>query len=102
MTEYLSIRQVLRVRALQIDEFGGSAGVRDRGVLESALARPQTTFDGEDLYRDLADKAAALLHSLVQNHPFLDRNKRVGAMATELFVFANEHALRAADVQSRP
>jgi death on curing protein len=97
VTEYLSVRQVLRIHALQIDEFGGSAGVRDRGALESALARPQMTFDGEDLYRDLADKSAALLHSLVQNHPFLDGNKRVGAMAMELFVLANEYELRASD-----
>ena len=95
MTEYLSVRQVLRIHALQIEVFGGSAGVRDRGALEAAIARPQMTFDGEDLYRDLADKAAALLHSLVQNHPFIDGNKRVGAMAMELFVVANEHDLRA-------
>jgi len=95
VTEYLSVRQVLRIHALQIEVFGGSAGVRDRGALEAALARPQMTFDGEDLYRDLADKAAALLHSLVQNHPFIDGNKRVGAMAMELFVVANEHDLRA-------
>jgi len=95
VTEYLSVRQVLRIHALQIEVFGGSAGVRDRGALEAAIARPQMTFDGEDLYRDLADKAAALLHSLVQNHPFIDGNKRVGAMAMELFVVANEHDLRA-------
>jgi death-on-curing protein len=97
VTEYLSVRQVLRIHALQIEVFGGSAEVRDRGALEAAVARPQTTFDGEDLYRDLADKAAALLHSLVQNHPFIDGNQRVGAMAMELFVVANEHELRAGD-----
>jgi death-on-curing protein len=65
------------------------------GTLEAALARPQTTFDGEDLYRDLADKAAALLHSLVQNDPFIDANERAGATAMGLFVLANEHELRA-------
>jgi death-on-curing protein len=97
VTEYLSVRQVLRIHALQIEVFGGSAEVRDRGALEAAVARPQTTFDGEDLYRDLADKAAALLHSLVQNHPFIDGNQRVGAMAMELVVVANEHELRAGD-----
>jgi death-on-curing protein len=97
VTEYLSVRQVLRIHALQIEVFGGSAEVRDRGALEAAVARPQTTFDGEDLYRDLADKAAALLHSLVQNHPFIDGNQRVGAMAMELFAVANEHELRAGD-----
>lgn len=97
MTEYLSVRQVLRIHARQIEAFGGAAGVRDRGALEAALARPHATFDGEDLCRDLADKAAALLHSLVQNHPFIDGNNRVGAMAMELFVLANDHELRASD-----
>jgi death-on-curing protein len=95
--EYLSVRQVPRIHALQIDAFGGATSVRDRGVLEAAVARPQATFDGEDLHRDLADKAAALLHSLVQRHPFVDGNKRVGAMAAELFVLANDHELHAAD-----
>lgn len=97
MTEFLSIRQILRIHELLLEQFGGAAGVRDRGALEAAVARPQMTFDGEDLYRDLADKAAALMHSLVQNHPFVDGNKRVGAMAFELFVTSNGHDLHASD-----
>jgi len=97
VTEYLSIRQVLRLHQLQIDQFGGADGIRDRGALGAALARPRMTFDGEDLYRDLADKAAALMHSLLQNHPFVDGNKRVAAMAMELFLVANEHKLLASD-----
>jgi death-on-curing protein len=95
--EYLSIAQLLRIHELQIERFGGASAIRDRGALESAVARPQMTFGGEDLYSDLADKAASLMHSLIQNHPFLDGNKRTGAMALELFLLANGHELDASD-----
>ena len=61
----------------------------DRGALESALARPAATFDGEDLYPDIADKAAALMHSLALNHPFVDGNKRVAAFAAIVFAESN-------------
>ena len=67
------------------------------GRLEAAVARPQATFGGEDLYEDVAAKAAALAHSVIQNHPFLDGNWRVGAMALEVFLLVNGHALRASD-----
>ncbi len=81
----------------QIGHFGGSGGVRDLGALEAAVARPQATFGGEDLYPDLADKAAALLQSLVANHPFVDGNKRTAAMAAELFLLFNGNELTATD-----
>lgn len=97
MTLYLSVDQILYFHRLQIEAFGGSAGLRDRGLLESAAARPQMTFGGEDLYPDLAAKAGALMHSLVLNHPFIDGNKRVGAMAAELLLTINEHDLQATD-----
>lgn len=71
--------------------------MRDRGGLESAAARPAMTFGGDDLYPDLAAKAAALMHSLVLNHPFLDGNKRVGAAAAELFLRVNGAGLDASD-----
>lgn len=90
MTVYLSLEQVLNLHRVQIRRFGGAAGLRDRGLLESALARPQMTFGGEDLYPDLPAKAAALLHSLVANHPFSDGNKRVGAHAAILLLLAND------------
>jgi death-on-curing protein len=90
VTVYLSLEQVLDLHRLQIRRFGGSAGLRDRGALESALARPQMTFGGEDLYPTIADKAAALMHSLVMNHPFVDGNKRAGAHAGILFLLTNE------------
>lgn len=97
MTLHLSVEQVLELHRLLLRDFGGAPGVRDRGALEAAVGRPQATFGGEDLYPDLAAKAAALLHSLVQNHPFLDGNKRVGAMAMELLVLANGQELAATD-----
>ena len=81
MFVYLSVDQILLLHELQIDLFGGSPGLRDRGGLESAVARGTMTFDGEDLYPDAAAKAAALMHSLVMNHPFVDGNKRVGVLA---------------------
>ncbi len=86
MTTYLSLTQLLRLHERQIRAFGGSLGVRDKGAAEAALARPQMTFGGEDLCPDLESKAAALMHSIVLNHPFIDGNKRAGAMAAELFL----------------
>ena len=97
MTVYLSVAQVLELYRVLVREFGGRTGVRDRGGLESAAARPAATFGGEDLYVDLAAKAAALMHSMVLNHPFTDGNKRVGAAAAELFLRINGHVLDAAD-----
>ena len=92
MIAYLSLDQVLEIHSIQLKRYGGGAGLRDRGALESALGRPAMTFDGEDLYRDLASKAAALMHSLVANHPFVDGNKRVGAHAAVVFLAVNDAA----------
>ena len=89
MTLYLSLEQVLYIHEVQIRRFGGSAGLRDRGAVEAAVARPQMTFGGEDLYPELAAKAAALMHWLVMNHPLIDGNKRVGAHAALLFIRIN-------------
>src|SRR4051812_8414951 len=89
MIEYLSIEQVLALHAYQAKRYGGRAGLRDRAALEAAGGRPQATFGGEDLYPETVDKAAALMHSLVSNHPFVDGNKRVGAFAAVLFLSVN-------------
>ena len=97
MTVYLSVEQLLALHEAQVRAFGGSTGLRDRGGLEAAAARPQMTFGGEDLHPELADKAAALMHSIVVNHPFVDGNKRVGAMAAELFLAVNGVDLLASD-----
>lgn len=89
MILYLSVEQVLALHGLQVRRYGGGSGLRDRGALEAAVGRPAATFGGEDLYEDLAAKAAALMHSLVLNHPFVDGNKRVGAHAALLFIDLN-------------
>jgi len=94
---YLSFDQLVAIHEMQLETFGGLDGLRDRGSLESAVARPAMTFGGEDLYPDMASKAAALMESLVMNHPFVDGNKRVGAAAAELFLEVNELRLLAAD-----
>lgn len=73
----------------------GSPGLRDRGALESAVAQPEASFGGEELYPDLASKAAALGHSLIQNHPFVDGNKRAGHAAMEVFLLFNGHEIDA-------
>ena len=97
MILYLSRDQLLAIHAAQLARFGGARGVPDVGALESAVARPAMTFAGEDLYPDLAAKAAALMHSIIMNHPFADGNKRVGIMAAELFIELNDARLLAGD-----
>ena len=92
MTLFLSAAQLLALHQEQLRRYGGSGGVRDRGLLEAAAARPAMTFAGEDLYPDVAAKAAALMHSLVLNHPFVDGNKRVAAHAAVLFALLNGEA----------
>ncbi len=79
MPEYLSVVEVLALHAILIDEFGGTDGVRDLGALESAVFRPQTGY-----YDDPIAEAAALIESLIQNHPFLDGNKRVAVAAGDV------------------
>ena len=93
----LSASQLVALHGELMKAFGGRAGLRDRALLESAAARPTATFDGEDLYPDLAAKAAALMHSLVVNHAFVDGNKRLGAAAAEFVVDVNGCRLRSSD-----
>ena len=84
MTYYPGVDEVLSVHARLIARFGGSHGLRDRGALESALARPQSGY-----YTDLIQEAAALWESLSQNHPFVDGNKRVAVTVTAAFLKVN-------------
>lgn len=92
---YFTVEQVLFLHARLIEETGGSHGVRDVALLESAVARPRATFDTEDFYPDLLYKAVALLESLVGNHPFVDGNKRTGIAAAALFLALNGRRLTA-------
>ena len=84
MTIYLSIEEALDIHSDQITVFGGAEGVRDRGLIEAALLRPQTGY-----YHDLIEEAAALWESLAMNHGFVDGNKRVALAVTEVFLEAN-------------
>lgn len=93
---------VLAIHDRQIAEHGGSAGVRDEGLLESALARPQQLHAYGDPAPDLAALAAALACGLARNHPFLDGNKRTAAVACETFVELNGGILDAEDVELYP
>jgi len=91
----LTCEQVLFIHSRLVAETGGSHGVRDLGLLESAVARPRATFDGKDLYPDPFMKAAALMDLLINNHPFVDGNKRTGITAAGLFVRVNGWKLTA-------
>ena len=86
---FLEVDNVLEIHRHQIEMYGGALGMRDRGLLESAVAMPQATFGGHFLHQDIAEMAAAYLFHLVQNHPFLDGNKRTGAMAAFVFLRIN-------------
>ena len=95
MTRYLSLAEVLKLHDLIIAESGGSDGLRDLGMLESALGQPRQTFGGKDLYPSLPAKAAALGFSLIMNHPFIDGNKRIGHAAAEAVLMLNGFELTA-------
>lgn len=85
----LSKHQILLIHDQLIDETGGSSGLRDEGMLDSALNSPFQTFGGEDVYPSLQQKAARLCFGLVKNHPFVDGNKRIGAHAMLVFLALN-------------
>jgi death-on-curing protein len=92
---YLTIDEVLVIYDYVMNEWGGGLGIRDIGALESAIAQPRATFGGTELYPTLIEKAAALGFSLIQNHPFVDGNKRTGHAAMELFLVLNKHEINA-------
>ena len=87
--EFLSVEDVLDLHAGQLERFGGGTGIRDIGLLESAVAQPQAMFGGEFLHADLFEMAAAYLFHLVSNHPFVDGNKRTGLLAALVFLDLN-------------
>ncbi len=93
MIQFLTPEQVLFLHSRLIAETSGGHGVRDLGMLLSALGRPQATFGGKDLYPDLFSKTAALMDSLVRNHPFVDGNKRTAITAAALFLEVNGYRL---------
>ena len=85
---YLSLNEVLELYRRIIQQSGGLLGIRDLGGLESAVAQPRMTFGNQELYSTVIEKAAALAFSLIQNHPFVDGNKRTGHAAMETFLWS--------------
>lgn len=92
---FLDFDRVLRTHRSLIERYGGVEGVRDVGLLHSAIAMPQASFGGEFLHKDLFEMAAAYLYHIVQNHPFLDGNKRTGAASAIIFLAMNQVELEA-------
>ena len=90
---HLTLDVALAIHDDMIERYGGSHGIRDLGLIQSALARPQASFGGEDLYPTILDKAAALFHSLIFNHAFMDGNKRTSITATARFLYVNGYEL---------
>lgn len=86
---FLSLSEVLEIHQDQVTRYGGSLGVRDLELLKSALGMPAATFGGEYLHTDIYETAAAYLYHIVKNHPFIDGNKRVGAVAALVFLALN-------------
>lgn len=96
---FLSIQTVLEIHAAQIEEHGGDPGLRDEGLLASALAQPMAAFDGRYLHEDLFVMAAAYLFHLTNNHPFVDGNKRIGLAAALVFLDVNGFEVDDPDVE---
>lgn len=99
---YLTTDEVIRLHAMVIQQSGGSPGIRDRGLVDSAVYQPQATFGGHELHPTLGDKAAILGYSLAMNHGFVDGNKRIAHAAIETFLVLNGFELNAGvDEQER-
>jgi len=86
---FLTLDEVIEIHREMIETYGGSPGIRDIGLLQSAVATPQASFGGQFLHDDLFEMAAAYLFHIMENHPFVDGNKRVGAMAAFTFLKLN-------------
>ena len=91
----ISLEEVKILHQTLIENFGGAQGIRDQGALESALARPFQTFDNNELYNSVLEKAASLVESVLINHPFVDGNKRTGYTLLRLFLLQNDFDITA-------
>ncbi len=94
---FVGVGDAISIHRRMVDEFGGDSGLRDRGLLESALAMPKAMFGGDYLHLDLPRMAAAYHYHLCANHPFVDGNKRVAVTVAEVFLRANGLQLEATD-----
>lgn len=96
---YLTPEQVLFIHARLIAETGGEHGMRNLGLLQSAVARPIATFEGEELYQDIHEKAAALMESLIKNHSFVDGNKRTGITSAAMVLRIIGYSLKVSSTE---
>ena len=94
---FLTVDDIIESHQNQIDTYGGSHGIRDIGLIESAIGQPEASFGGEYLHADIFEMAAAYIYHLVMNHPFVDGNKRVGLEAALIFLEINNENLNASD-----
>lgn len=95
--KFITSEQAIFYQQKIVKATGGSLGLRDLGLLESAINRPKATFDGKDLYPKVLEKAAALFHSMILNHPFLDGNKRTALAVLYEFLKHNGYQLKATE-----
>ena len=95
MIHYLTLSEILELHELLLLQSGGAEGIRDLGALESAVAQPLMTFGDVELYPSVSEKAATLAFSLIQNHPFVDGNKRIGHAAMEVMLVLNGFEIQA-------
>ena len=95
MIEKLTVEQVILIQKKLIEKFGGLKGIRDKGLLESAIMSPYQTFDGELLNSFVEEQAAHLCYGLIKNHSFIDGNKRIGVMALLVTLKLNKIELKA-------
>ena len=96
---FLTFAEIIEIHDYQIGHFGGGEGLRDIELLRSAIGMPSATFGGEYLHPTIIEMAAAYLYHLAENHPFVDGNKRVGAMAALIFLDQNGYDLDASDAE---
>ena len=96
---FLTFAEIIEIHDYQIEHFGGGEGLRDIELLRSAIGMPSATFGGEYLHPTIIEMAAAYLYHLAENHPFVDGNKRVGAMAALIFLDLNGYEIDAFDAE---
>ncbi|WP_107668542.1 type II toxin-antitoxin system death-on-curing family toxin [Cyanothece sp. BG0011] len=97
---FVTIEEVIMIHDDQIKSFGGSLGIRDYGLLKSAVFQPQVSFNGQLLHPNIYSQAAAYLYHLTMNHPFVDGNKRTAFAVTDVFIRINQYSLNINDIEA--